>query len=229
MFHVKQCRTNEHDLSDAPKYPIRKGGDERRALPLDTLQNSELKEVSWVLFSSLFSSSSSQMARKPGSVHALAVVHVMSTTGDERGSSNNSSRIPNFGFPALPWRISFLNGSRRTRSGLPNATARCCSNHSKTWSGVTLTMKRGGRIPQSFTRSSSRRTVFALRKASSSTRAIGKSICQRDWVKLEKSLHCRQGKEHHCQSQSRRLVCFDSDRAGSGRARTPCKRHRSRT
>ena len=56
------------------------------------------------------------------------------------------------------------------------------------------------------------------------------------WVKYHrsrfiagKSLHCRQGKEHHCQSQSRRLVCFDSDRAGSGRARTPCKRHRSRT
>ena len=180
MFHVKQCRTNEHDLSDAPKYPIRKGGDERRALPLDTLQNSELKEVSWVLFSSLFSSSSSQMARKPGSVHALAVVHVMSTTGDERGSSNNSSRIPNFGFPALPWRISFLNGSRRRiRSGLPNATARCCSSHSKTWIGHSPTIMSGGRISQSFTRSSSRRTVFAIRKASRSTRVNGRSICPR--------------------------------------------------
>ncbi len=31
-------------LSDAPKYPIRKGGDERRALLLDVLQNSWLRK-----------------------------------------------------------------------------------------------------------------------------------------------------------------------------------------
>ena len=31
-------------LQNAPKYPIRKGGDERRALPLDALQNSWLRK-----------------------------------------------------------------------------------------------------------------------------------------------------------------------------------------